>query len=251
MEEKVRNCSKLGISFKVNSIKQYVFGDTVDELIDNLIKLKSYEFITSFISDFPNLKDAQLKKLDNAMLDCKDIKDLSNYAITRRVLSNTKKVEDAFVSLCRKPEDCRYIAMFAKYVTGANIVKLQNCILNCHVDSSSMVYFLRDFPAADPYKFKQAIMDSKNIISIIELYRICPGFTVTEINELQEMVISSNSACAIYKFARYVDDSNIDKLRNAINLLANHNNYYQHYWIQQFQAEYGEHKKFHFFSRKK
>lgn len=227
------------------------FGDTVDELIDNLIKLKSYEFITSFISEFPNLKDEQLKKLDNAMLDCKDIKDLSNYAITRRVLSNTKKVEDALISLCCKPEDYLCIYSFAKFVTGANILKLQDCILNCHVDSSSMVYFLRDFPAADPYKFKQAIMDSKNIISIIELYRICPGFTVTEINELQEMVISSNSACAIYKFARYVDDSNIDKLRNAINLLANPNKYYHHYWIQQFQAEYVEHKKFHFFSRKK
>ena len=251
MEEKVRNCSKLGISFNVNSITQYVFGDTVDELIDNLIKSKSYEFIASFISDFPNLEDEQLKKLDKAILNCKNIKDLSNYAITRRVLSNTKEVEDAFISLCCKPEDYMYIDRFAKYVTGANILKLQDCILNCHVDSGSMADFLRDFPAADPYKFKKAIMDSKNINAIIELYRIYPDFTATEINELREMVIVSNSACAIYEFALYVDDSNIDKLRNAIKLLKDHNNYYQHYWIQQFQAEYGNHKKFHFFSRKK
>ena len=284
MEEKVlRSRSKLGISFKCKSgaTKVYVFGDTVDELIDNLVKLKDGKFITSFIDDFPNLKDEQLKKLDKGIIACQKPRQISSYAVKRKELSNTQDVEDALISLCSKSSTYRPIVDFARTVVGANISKLEDFIIKssdttsilefarevaganierlqeaflmCDISPLSLLTFLQIVPNADPYKFKESIICSDNLFTVIRFFSEFPNVvTAVEIDELQEKVIASQSAEYIYQFATEVRNANIDKLRCAINSLNRPDkDSYLYFYFEYFWAKYGKHKKLHFFSKKK
>lgn len=71
MEKNVNTTKKLGVSFKrdYSNLELHVYGDTIDELIDGLSRLKDGAFINYFVFKFEKrLTEEQLLRLDDIML---------------------------------------------------------------------------------------------------------------------------------------------------------------------------------------
>ena len=80
--EKMNKTKKLGVSFKCDSdIEKYIYGNTIDELIDGLALIKDAKFINQFVNEFKSLTEEQLLRLDQIMLTTDDAKKIMKYII--------------------------------------------------------------------------------------------------------------------------------------------------------------------------
>ena len=214
-EEKTTE-KKLGISFGKNEgIRKYVFGDTIDELIDGLEILKDGEFINYFVWKFPNLSEEQLKRLDIIMAQTNDGKEILSYLCKRKKVNNVEKFEDILI----KTKKLSLLVNFAEEVEGANIRRLENIIL-ASKDAQSIYDFAREVEGANLLKLKNALLETKKAFYIALFFerfqkkeRIING---EDIKKAEEIVVQSLNVFAIINFAKGVDGANIEKLEDAI-----------------------------------
>lgn len=80
----------IGIRGETGQLEKYVFGDTIDELINGLEVLKDGKLINRFIENFPNLAEEQLMRLDVIMAQTEDAEQIYNYAIKRKTIKKKK-----------------------------------------------------------------------------------------------------------------------------------------------------------------
>lgn len=217
--EELRKDKKLGVSFKCCQNKKYIFGDTVDELIDALALLKDGKCVNEFVSMFKNLSEEQLEKLDVIILDSKNCKEISNYASSRGSIINVEDAENTLISLCEQQVAYPNIVEFAKNVKGANIAKLQDAMLTCK-NSCLMLRFVNEIPEADPHKFKEPlekIGDLCDLISFYKKYQDNPEIISKEdIKNLQQKVIDNKLGFIMYLFARDIKGADVLALEDAM-----------------------------------
>lgn len=281
--DEMRKDKKLGVGFEESKgFTKYVFGDTIDELIEGLEQLKDGRFINDFVFRFPNLSEEQLERIDVVMPQTDDAKEISEYACERGKVSNTADFEDALIRL--KVLYC--IRDFARYVEGANIQKLEDAIVESK-ETYEIVNFSREVKGADLLRLKKVIFETCTTENAFNMAIFCrehqekPGVIEQEdvqktekiiieskdtlailvfasdvkgvnIQKLQDAIIKTENAEAILSFAHRVEGANINKLRDAINKTGDDKR------ISEFEEEFGQGEKlnaeksfFSFFKPKK
>lgn len=214
-EEKTTE-KKLGISFgKTEGFRKYVFGDTIDELIDGLEVLKDGRFINYFLCKFPDLSEEQLNRLDIIMSQTNDGNEILNYLCKRKKVNNVEKFEDILI----KTRKLSLLVYFAKEVKGADIRRLENIILESK-DAPNIYNFAKEVEGANLLKLKNALLETKKAFYIALFFekfqkkeRIING---EDIKKGEDIVVQSLDAFAIINFAIGVNGANIEKLEDAI-----------------------------------
>lgn len=212
----MRKDKKLGVSLQTSKgFIKYVYGDTIDELIEGLELLKDGKFINNFLLEFPNLSEDQLERLDLVMPQTDEAEQISKYACKRKKVSNTTDFEDALIKLKAGYQ----IKEFAKSVEGANIQKLEDAIIESK-EIHLMSDFVEEIKGADLLKFKKAIFETKDAYCMA---RFCVNFQKEdgiiekeELEEIEKIVIESENCMAIRVFASRDNGANVEKLQEAI-----------------------------------
>lgn len=235
---------KFGISMEgSNGFNSFIFGDTIDELIDGLEILKDGKFINTFVEKYPHLTEEQFVRLDIIMPQTNDAEEICKYACNRKVLSNVMDFEDALIRM----DDPWKLLKFAECVKGADIQKLEDAIAESK-EYKAIIRFAIEIEGADIEKLEDVIIQSQHPYVIEEFAEQVNGanllkiknayFELKSINQIidflikhqkeqgiiehediekaEELVIESKEPGYICKFALNVDGVNVKKLQEAI-----------------------------------
>lgn len=270
--DEVRKDKKLGVCFEASgALKKYVFGDTIDELIDGLELLNNGSLVNEFVCEFPDLTEKQLERLDTLMAKATKAVEIVKYAIKRgEKLSNRKEIEKRLVELENISGICMYINMYIKECRGKDNDTFVELI--CEKESPRIINAISKVDEVDLHKLKKAMFGinyiTRDIREIYELINFCSYhqkkshdiITLNDVKKLEQIVIDSNNAsysriCAeniegtnierlqkvveesedaeeIFFFALQVKGADIDKLRNAIK--KTEDNYYKEVFKRKF-----------------
>lgn len=214
------NGRRLGFSIKdsVNSREKYIFGDTLDELINGLEVYKDGNFINQFVTEFSNaLTEEHLQRLDKLILETKNAREIVDYAKRRRTLSNVEDFEDTLI--CLKNFDCMVeAAAYSPIIKNLNIEKLESAVIEGgnpeHICAFSHVN------NCNFSKVKKALLETK---SLRDIASFCLFFekrtdllTQEDIQYIQDLVISSKDLYYIKIIAVHVNGANIEALQDEI-----------------------------------
>ena len=113
-----------------------------------------------------------------------------------------------------------YIYYFAKNIKGANIVKLEDAIINTN-DAEYLYYFTIDVKGANIVKLEDAIINTNDARFIYYFARDIKGANIVK---LEDAIINTNDSMYIYYFAKNVKGANINitKLTDAIMMIGNY-----------------------------
>lgn len=209
--EKKEISKRICISFKSNSEKICIYGDSIDELIEVLKELKNCSIIISFIKQFPKLSKEQWKELDESIITCGDISEIYKY-LNERFKSNCKieniqAYEDAIVA----SENAEYIYNFAEVVKEANVSKLQNAVIAS--DDAFFIYeFAKNIKGADIKKLEDAIIAGETADYI---YYFASNIKGVDIKKLQDAIIATRDIYYIRNFAR-IKEVDLREFKKAI-----------------------------------
>lgn len=289
--ESIRKDKNLGVSFKAsNSVKKYIFGDTIDELIDGLRKFNDGEFVNKFVATFPDLTEGQLEQLDDIMAKTSNAEEIVKYAKKRKKLSNRKDIEERLVELkkycyiveyatkcdvdnidllvdCISKEGSILEICKIAHARGADLIKLKDVILEKITCDSTEISACINFCSycqeesdvitlEDVRKVEQLVIDNGDEREAKSCAKKIKG---VNIERLQKRVEESGNAEAIFIFARDVEGADINSLRTAIEKAVDYDPYSfenSRYWREQFVNKFGpdlveENKKRSIFRRKK
>lgn len=244
MEKNVNATKKLGVSFKsdYSKLELHVYGDTIDELIDGLSRLKDGTFINYFVFKFEKrLTEEQLLRLDDIMLTTYNAEEIVKYAKRRKEKINTQKYQDKLIELkdmwrlvvftsfaigvdIEKTEDAviaygnaRNANKLLEEVEGVNKEKMKKFIFNSN-DGYEIYNFVRNLMwkkqlinMNDMLEAKQLVKDSKDIQTIRFWAK-----EIGDVEEMQDITIKYGNAWDMYSFAKEVKDANIVKIRVEI-----------------------------------
>lgn len=216
MEKNVNTTKKLGVSFKFGSgVKKYVYGDTVDELIDGLALIKDGRFINNFVWKFEGcLTEEQLLKLDDIMLTTDDAEQIVIYAERRKEKINTQKYQDRLIEL---KDMCRLVD-FTAFAIGVDIEKTENAFIDSE-DAKWAVSLLRKVKGVNRAKIKKFIFEKgtpSEVFSFAHDTKLWHSETnMNDIFEAKKIVLNSKDDFAILMWARYIGD--IEEAREATN----------------------------------
>lgn len=258
---------KLGVCFEASrDLKKYVFGDTIDELIDGLELLNDGIFVNEFVWKFPDLTEKQLERLDTLMAKTTNAEEIVKYAIRRgKKLSNREKIEKRLVELqgvyeiCEYAEKCQVndIEVFVDFIcdekaspyeicriakiNGADLLKLKKAMFEIK-DTNRYLYQLicfcsycqkqrPDIITSDDVKMLEKLAIDYNDASDA---RACAEYVKgVNIEKLQKVVEESKEAAEILNFAQEVKGADIDSLRKAMRKTK------YAYYIEIFEREFG------------
>ena len=214
-------------NFKAYDYSNYVFyyqylidfasipGADILKLEDVAIKTKGIRCIYSFAH---HVKGANILKLEDALIEAiDDYYDIIKYVIKFANIKNAdiSKLEDAVI----KKGTPRGIYSFAKEVKGANILKLEDGLINtlCPFLDYDRIIEFASIPGADIKKLEKAILDmntdeydkSNYLIKFANIFG-------ANIENLENAVIETQVAECIYSFAKEVKGANISKLEDAV-----------------------------------
>lgn len=214
------NGKRLGFSVKNSetSREKYIFGDTLDELIDGLEVYKDGNFINQFVTEFSNaLTEEHLQQLDKLILETMNAKEIVDYAKGRRTLSNVEDFEDTLISL-NDFDSIIEAATHSSLIQNINIEKLENAVIEG--GTPEHIYFFSLVNNCNFSRVKKALLETK---SLCDIAYFCLYFgnrtdllTQEDIQYIQDLVISSKDLHYIYFIAKNVDRANIDKLQDTI-----------------------------------
>lgn len=248
----LRKDARLGFSFTLSAgTTHYIFGNTVDELIDGLALLKNGEAVNIFYNQFKTtFSEEQYKRLDALILQTDDPDAIIRYARSVEHLSNIDDFE-LYLSLHQSPHA---IVEFSQKFQGTNFDKMQNAVIESK-DAQEMCRF-SEIHGSDLQLFKQAIFQTDNIGSITnfcvahqevegllekEDIQIVQDLAVSQLNpsvilliaqdlkgvdiaKLQDAIIATKMSCHMYCFARDVKGADIVRLQDAV--IATKDSYY-------------------------
>lgn len=214
------NGKRLGFSVKNSetSREKYVFGDTVDELIDGIEIYKDGNFINQFVTEFSNaLTEEHLQRLDKLILETKNAREIVDYAKCRRTLSNVEDFEDTLISL--KDFDCVVeVAAYSPILRNLNIEKLESAVIEG--GSPKHICAFSHVNNCNFSRVKKALLETK---SLNDIASFCLNFgnrtallTQEDIQYIQNLVISSKDLHYIKFIAAHVDGANIEALQDEI-----------------------------------
>lgn len=109
--EKKEKSKRIGIRFNLDCEKLYLFGDTIEELIEAAKELKDVRIILCLSEKFPNLSKEQLKELQAPIIVSENAEYIYNFAMSVEG-SDISRLQDAIIA----SEDAYYIYFFAKEV---------------------------------------------------------------------------------------------------------------------------------------
>lgn len=243
--DEVRKDKKLGISFKAsNDLKKYIFGDSVDELIDGLALLEDARFINEFVCKFPDLTEVQLVRLDTLMLKISNAQEIVSYAIKRAgKLTNRDYFEERLVKF-------RDISGICAYVESCQVNNMDAFVeVICEEKRACSINWIAKVDGADLFRLKKAIFQTDDIYELIEFCVYCQRkadniITQEDVQKVEQLVIdkdidlyarvcaedlkgvnivkmqyvveNSGNAEEILNFAKYVSGADIAGLRKAI-----------------------------------
>lgn len=222
--EGVRKDKKLGVSFEVsNGMRKYVFGDTIDELIDGLEILNDGNFAIDFRYKFPDLTENQLARIDKVVVTgSNDAEKMVCYAIRRRKLSNPKEFEEKLVKL----RGYREILKYVQILEVNNLSLLVDCI--CNGLSTGAMLEMSKVKNVDLLKIKNAIFKRSqdicwisNLIDFIAYHQNeSTVITAEDIKNAEQLVIESNNSSYIKKFAEKIKGADKQKLQRIVEELG-------------------------------
>lgn len=213
MIKKEGTSKKLSISIKSSErFKKYVYGDSIDELIDGLALLKDGTFINKFLYEFPDLSKEQLERLDSIILTSKDANQIYEYAKRRKEVSNIEDFEDTLITL----KNPFRIVEFTRFVKAVNVEKMQDAVIEIG-DTATIVSFSLAVKDSDNQKTKKALFEKKvaydiyNFISNKE-----DELDLADIFKAEDIIIASKDTETMNFWARRIKHANIDKIQDAI-----------------------------------
>ncbi len=234
---------KLGVSFKSDSsdVQKYIYGNTVDELIDGLALIKDGKFINQFVDEFKGLTPEQLLKLDEIMLTTYDAKEIIKYAKRRKETINTQKYQDKLVEL----KDIERLIKFTSFAIRPDIVKTEKAVID-YGKPNDGIYLLEEIEGVCKEKIKSFILSCEDAYSAYQLIRIlidkqeqildidileakrivkqskrmsviCAwARDIGNVTEMEDVTIEYGTARDMYDFAKLVKGADIEKIRTAI-----------------------------------
>ena len=194
---------------------RYIKGANILKLEDVAIKTKVIRCIYSFAH---HVKGANILKLEDALIEAiDDYYDIIKYVIKFANIKNAdiSKLEDAVI----KKGTPRGIYSFAKEVKGANILKLEDGLINtlCPFLDYDRIIEFASIPGADIKKLEKAILDMNTNEYNKSNYLIkFANISGANIENLENAVIETQAAECIYSFAKEVKGANISKLEDAV-----------------------------------
>lgn len=198
----------IGIRGETGQLEKYVFGDTIDELINGLEVLKDGKLINRFIENFPNLAEEQLMRLDVIMAQTEDAEQIYNYAIKRKTIKkeeNLQKLQDIFIDKIEVLKDGKLINRFIESFPNlaeeqlirldvimaqteiaeqiynyasrrkkiSNISDLEDALIKAELSKGRTDFieaFEKNIKGADLLKAKNAILESNKVWYIIDFF---------------------------------------------------------------------------------
>lgn len=220
--DEVRKDKKLGVCFEASKdLKKYVFGDTIDELIDGLELLNDGKFVNNFLWKFSDLTKEQLERLDTLMARTTNAEEIVKYAIKRRdKLSNREEIEKRLVELQGIFEICEY----AKKCEVNDIEAFVELIYEKKA-SPYAICRIAKINGADLFKLKKAMFERENMRgNIYELLEFCSycqkkspdSITSDDLEKVEQIVVNSNDVFYFGVCAEYIEGVNIEKLQKMV-----------------------------------
>ena len=243
--KQLRKDARLGFSFTLSAgTTHYIFGDTIDELIDGLALLKNDKALNIFSQQFETmLSDEQRKRFDALVLQTEDINAISEYTDRIKTLSNIDEFEAFLSSSIEYPY---VILRFSKKFRGANFEKMQNAIIQSQ-NAPAMLQF-SEIEGTNLHLLKQAIFQTNQVWPIADfcishqevdglieksdiqyvqdlaiaqsdlstIFHIAKMLKGVDTEKLQTFIIQSKDSYYINRFAEYVKKADIAKLQAAI-----------------------------------
>lgn len=196
MEKSVNTTKKLGLSFQsdYSNLKLHVYGDTIDELIDGLSRLKDGAFINYFVFKFKKrLTEEQLSRLDEIMLTTDNGKEIVNYARSRKEKIDTQKYQDRLIEL----KDIWGLGEFESFAIEVDREKIKRFVfekgtLNEVINFT--MWFVRK-NADDRFEAKKLVLESKDNEAISNWAR-----WIGDVEEAREAINKIGDEEAIKKF---------------------------------------------------
>lgn len=245
MEKNVNTTKKLGVSFQsdYSNLELHVYGDTIDELIDGLSRLKDGAFINYFVFKFKGrLTEEQLSRLDEIMITTDNAEQIVSYAKRRKEKINTQKYQDRLIEL----KDMWRLVDFTSFAIGVDIEKTEDAVI-AYGDGGNANRLIEEVDGVNIKKIKEFIFEKGreyevyhyiqilkrkkmaiNINDIIEAKKIVIKSQNTQtirfwadgigdVKEMQDITIQYGDAWDMYGFAKEVKNADIEKIRIAIN----------------------------------
>lgn len=220
MEKNVNATKKLGVSFKsdYSKLELHVYGDTIDELIDGLSRLKNGAFIRCFVFKFDKtLTEEQLLRLDEIMLTTNNAEQIVVYARDRKEKINTQKYQEKLVEL----KDMRKLADFTGLAIGVDIEKTEDATIK-YGKPSDAEYLYKAVKGVNKEKMKQFIFEKGTAYEVFSfahtLHLIDSMVNINDIFEAKKIVLDSKDERAIVGWAEFIGD--VEEARKAINKIG-------------------------------
>lgn len=220
MGKNLNTTKKLGISFKsdYSNLELHVYGDTVDEFIDGLSRLKDGAFINYFFFKFQKrLTEEQLLRLDEIMITTDNAEQIVNYAKKRKEKINTQKYQDRLIEL----KDMWRLVDFTSFAIGADIEKTEDVLISSG-DVREAKRLLQEVNGADTEKIKEFIFEKGSPHEVFSfahtLKLINPVINMNDIFKAKKIVLESKDDFAIFMWAKYIGD--VEEAREATNKIG-------------------------------
>lgn len=221
MEKNVNTTKKLGVSFKrdYSNLELHVYGDTIDELIDGLSRLKDGAFINYFVFKFEKrLTEEQLLRLDDIMLTTDNAEEIVEYAKRRKEKINTQKYQDRLIEL----KDMLRLVVFTSFAIGVDIEKTEDALIFLE-DVRWAKKLLQEVKGVNREKIKKFIFEKGTpyeVFSFAHTTKLWHSETnMNDIFEAKKIVLESNDIDAIESWAEFIGD--IEEMREVIEQIGN------------------------------
>lgn len=194
----------------------YRINYNIKALEDAIIETKEAPDIYRFAF---RVKGADITKLEDAICNLGNLDIIYYFAFNKK--ANISKLEDALIAHYPYSYNIELdkIYQFALNVEGANILKLQDAIIEKGCSCSEIYSFAKEIKGADIEKLEDALIksfkyctDVYNSIKSVCKFALLPG---ANIEKLEDAVIKKGRMYDISSFASHVPNADILKLEKA------------------------------------
>lgn len=194
----------------------YFFSGTPEEVITQLKICGNAEFINQFLGAFSSVLSSYLLwHLDALILNCNDDNEILTYAEKRPELTNHANFVSTIIALNPCSTLLIKLTLFCK---GKHFTELEDFIVSRKV--AYEMYSISKSPEADLLKLKKAIFETDSYYYICNFchdYQSKPGIIeVSDIEKLEAEALSSTDVHKAVHLAHYVEGVNEKKLEQHV-----------------------------------
>lgn len=207
----------------------YFFSGTPREVITQLDICGNGTFINQFLNSFSNiLTEDLLYDLDTLILNCNDVNKILTYAKKRSALTNHGNFVSTIIALNPRSDLLINLTLLCK---GKSFTELEDFIVSRK--KAREMYLISKSPEADLLKLKKAIFETDDINTDYYIYiffhdhQSKPGILeVSDIEKLEAEALSSTDVHKAVQLAQYVEGVNKKKLEQHVLASGNANAMY-------------------------